>query len=90
MIKYRIAGIWMGVRIMADYSRFKTETLKKMRESAYEKYCYETTKLTSADTWGNGMRLAKLPQQKAWERARERLYAIDRELALRKERGDCV
>ncbi len=75
---------------MADYSRYKTETLKKMRESAYEKYCYETTKPTSADNWGNGMRLAKLPQQKAWERARERLYAIDRELALRKERGDCV
>ena len=29
---------------MADYSRFKTDTLKKMREKAYEKYCYETTK----------------------------------------------
>ena len=75
---------------MADYSRFKTDTLKKMREKAYEKYCYETTKPTSADNWGNGMRLAKLPQQKAWERSRERLDAIDRELALRKERGDFV
>ena len=73
---------------MADYSRFKTDTLKKMREKAYEKYCYETTKPTGANNWGSGMRLAKLPQEKAWERARERLDAIDRELALRKERGD--
>ena len=73
---------------MADYGRFKTETLKKMREKAYEKYCYETTKQSSADNWGNGMRLSRLPQEKAWEKARERLDAIDRELALRKERGD--
>ena len=75
---------------MADYSRFKTETLKKMRESAYEKYYYETTKPTSADNWGNGMRLAKLPRETVWERARERLDAIDRELALRQERGGCI
>lgn len=29
---------------MADYSRYKTETLVKMRDRAYEKYCAETTK----------------------------------------------
>lgn len=35
---------------MADYSRYKTETLVKMRDRAYEKYCAETTK--PQGNWG--------------------------------------
>lgn len=67
---------------MADYSRYKTETLEKMREKAYDKY-YELT-LKPSGNWGDGMRLSKLPQHKAWERAKERLDAIDAELEKRK------
>lgn len=60
---------------MADYSRYKTETLIKMREKAYDKY-YELT-IKPSGNWGDGMRLSKLPQHKKWERAKERLDAID-------------
>ncbi|MCI8403383.1 MAG: hypothetical protein HFE49_00610 [Clostridia bacterium] len=67
---------------MADYSRYKTETLKKMRDRAWDKYCIETSK--PCGNWGDGMRLAKLPQHKAWEKARMRLNEIDAELARRK------
>ena len=69
---------------MADYSRYKTETLVKMRDRAYEKYCAETTK--PQGNWGDGMRLAKLPTLSAWEKARERYFAIDAELKRRKLR----
>ncbi|PWM24740.1 MAG: hypothetical protein DBX40_06315 [Clostridiales bacterium] len=68
---------------MADYSRYKTETLVKMRDRAYEKYCAETTK--PQGNWGDGMRLAKLPTLSAWEKARERYFAIDAELKRRKK-----
>lgn len=37
---------------MVDYSRYKTETLKKMREAAWEKYCAEVEK--PGDGWGPG------------------------------------
>lgn len=66
---------------MPDYSRYKTETLKKMREKAYEKYHAETSKPNG--NWGDGMRLAKLPSLSAWEKARERYYAIDAEIQRR-------
>lgn len=69
---------------MADYSRYKTETLIKMREKAYDKY-YELT-IKPSGTWGDGMRLSKLPQHKKWERAKERLDAIDAELERRKNK----
>lgn len=68
---------------MADYSRYKTETLKKMRDKAYDKY-YKLT-IKPSGNWGDGMRLSKLPQEKAWERAKERLDAIEKELELRNE-----
>lgn len=68
---------------MADYSRYKTETLIKMREKAYDKY-YELT-IKPSGNWGDGMRLSKLLQNKAWERAKERLDAIDTELERRKD-----
>ena len=48
---------------MADYSRYRTETLKKMREAAWEKYYAEAEK--PAGNWGDGMRLSKLPEHKA-------------------------
>lgn len=66
---------------MTDYSRYKTETLKKMRDRAWEKYEYETSK--SCGNWGDGMRLAKLPENKAWERAKERYDALCKELKNR-------
>lgn len=67
---------------MADYSRYKTETLEKMRSAAWEKYYAETTK--PCGNWGDGMRLSKLPEHKAWERAKERYEAICAELKRRK------
>ena len=68
---------------MADYTRYKTETLKKMHEKAWEKYKTETEK--SQGNWGDGMRLAKLPSLSAWSKARERLYEIEAELEKRKK-----
>ena len=68
---------------MADYSRYKTTTLLKMKDAAYEKYCSETVK--PCGNWGDGMRLSKLPSNSVWERARERYFAICAELARRKK-----
>jgi len=67
---------------MPDYSRYRTETLEKMKTAAWEKYQAETAKPCGG--WGDGMRLAKLPQLKAWERARERYEAICTELDNRR------
>lgn len=66
---------------MANYSRYKTATLQKMRETAWKKYVAETQK--PLGNWGDGMRLSKLPQGKAWEKAREKYYAICAELEKR-------
>lgn len=71
---------------MADYSRYKTETLKKMRDVALEKYYSETVK--PSGNWGDGMRLSKLPQLKTWERAKARYDAICAELNRRKLPGE--
>lgn len=68
---------------MADYSRYKTETLKKMRDAAWEKYYAETTK--PGDGWGAGFRHWKLRENKAYERAKERYEAICAELKQREE-----
>lgn len=59
---------------MADYSRYKSETLEKMRSVAWDKYCSETIK--PCGNWGDGMRLSKLPEHKAWEKAKQRYDAI--------------
>ena len=67
---------------MADYSRYKTETLEKMRLAAWEKYYKEAIK--PCGNWGDGMRLAKLPEHKAWEKAKQRYEAICAELEKRK------
>ena len=67
---------------MADYSRYKTETLKKMEVAAWEKY--QALTLAPSGNWGDGMRLSK-PSQKSWERARERYYAIQAELERRRK-----
>lgn len=63
---------------MADYSRYKTETLEKMRSKAFDKY-YELT-IKPSGNWGDSI--------KEWERAKERLDAIEKELALRKENDE--
>lgn len=70
---------------MADYSRYRLETLLKMRERAQEKYEQEVTK--PVGNWGDGMRLSKLPSIAGYERARERLDAIDREIDRRMRLG---
>ena len=68
---------------MADYSRYKLETLRKMRDRAQEKYEYEVMK--PVGNWGDGMRLAKLPSITGYERAKERLDAINREIRRREQ-----
>lgn len=68
-------------RKMADYSRYKTATLERMRAAAWEKYYAETMK--PCGNWGDGMRLSKLLQNKKWEKAKERYEAICRELEKR-------
>lgn len=74
---------------MADYSRYKTETLEKMRLSAWEKYYSETIK--PCGNWGDGMRLSKLPEHKAWEKAKQRYDAICAELERRRSaENKCV
>jgi len=68
---------------MADYSRYNLETLQKMRERAQEKYEQEVMK--PVGNWGDGMRLAKLPSIAGYERAKERLDAINEEIRRRKQ-----
>lgn len=70
---------------MADYSRYKTSTLEKMKTTAWEKYYFETSK--PGEGWGAGMRKARLCDNKAWERAKERYYAICAELDRRKKQN---
>lgn len=67
---------------MADYSRYKTETLLKMKDKAYDKYCEAT--MNPVGNWGDGMRLSKLPSISSWEHAKERYDAICEELERRK------
>ena len=55
---------------MADYSRYKTKTIKKMREAAWEKYYAETIK--PGNDWGAGYRHWKLRDYKGYEKAKER------------------
>lgn len=68
---------------MADYTRYKLETLQKMRERAQEKYEQEVMK--PVGNWGDGMRLAKLPSITGYERAKERLDAINQEIRRREQ-----
>lgn len=68
---------------MADYSRYKLETLKKMLDKAEEKLNAETIK--PVGHWGDGMRLAKLPSIAAWERASDRVAALKQEIRRREE-----
>lgn len=68
---------------MADYSRYKLETLRKMRDRAQEKYEYEVMK--PVGNWGDGMRLAKLPSITGYERAKERLDAINKAIQKREQ-----
>jgi len=70
---------------MADYSRYKTETLRKMQNQAAVQLDIETRRTTRADQWGAGMRYAKLPSEKRWERAKDRYDEITKELNRRFE-----
>lgn len=70
---------------MADYSRYKTETLIKMKDKAWDKYYSLTIK--PSGNWGDGMRLSKLPQNKEWEKAKEKYDAIENELNKRKNKN---
>ncbi len=72
---------------MAGYGRYKTETLRKMREAAWEKYYAETMK--SGDGWGAGFRHWKLQNHKGYEKAKARYDEICAELNRRSvEQGD--
>lgn len=73
---------------MADYSRYKTETLKKMLDTAKARYYAETEK--PCGNWGDGMRRSRLPQNKAWERAKDRYEAISAELNRRTTEDKCI
>ncbi len=73
---------------MADYSRYKTETLKKMLDTAKARYYAETEK--PCGNWGDGMRRSRLPQNKAWERAKDRYEAICAELNRRTTEDKCI
>ena len=68
---------------MADYSRYKLETLKKMLDKAEEKLYAETIK--PVGNWGDGMRLSKLPSIAAWEKARDRVDALKQEIRRRED-----
>lgn len=68
---------------MADYSRYKTNTLKRMREAAFEKYYAETMK--PGDGWGSGFRHWKLQEDRAYEKARVRYEEICAELKRRED-----
>lgn len=70
---------------MADYSRYKTATLEKMRDAAWEKYQVETLK--PGEGWGSGFRKVHLCDNRAWEKAKERYDAICEELRMRRTRG---
>lgn len=66
---------------MADYSKYKMETLLKMKDRAYEKYYNETIK--SCGNWGDGMRLSKLRSLSGYEKAKERYDEICKEIENR-------
>ena len=68
---------------MADYSRYKTATLERMRAAAWEKYYAETMK--PCGNLGDGMRLSKLPQNRKWEKAKEELRRYDIEDIIEKK-----
>lgn len=69
---------------MADYTRYRTETLERMREAAFERYRAELMK--PDDGWGSGFRHWKLREYKGLERAQARYDAICAELKRRKDR----
>ena len=66
---------------MANYSRYRTATLERMKDAAYEKYMQEANK--PIDGWGTGMRCTHLSNYKGWERAKERYEAICTEIKRR-------
>lgn len=65
---------------MKNYS---VETLEKMQSKAWDKY-YELTNKPCGN-WGDGMRLSKLPQNKAWEKAREKYYKLEEAVKLKRQ-----
>ena len=66
---------------MADYARYKTETLQKMHDRAYGRYIELSG--TPCGNWGDGMRRVKLPSVTAWEQVRNRCKAIADEIERR-------
>ena len=66
---------------MADYRRYKTETLEKMLAKAWAKYKKEIEK--PGEGWGAGMRKSRLCEYKGLDKARDRYDAIRAELRKR-------
>ena len=67
---------------MADYSRYKTETLKKMFDKALGRYI-RLTASPAGDEWGFGMRHNKLSSLSNWARASERCESLAKEIGKR-------
>ncbi len=70
---------------MADYTRYRTETLEKMRDAAWEKYLAETGKPGAG--WGSGSRRRGPQGVRGFDRAKTRYDAICAELRRREAAG---
>ena len=68
---------------MADYTQYKTETLKKMCETAYAEYYRAAVR--PCGNWSKGC-----PEAKALERATKRYEAICAELERRAQENKCA
>lgn len=66
---------------MADYAKYKTETLQKMHDRAFDRYIELCKK--PCGNWGDGMRKSRLPSATAWEQSRNRCKAIADEIERR-------
>ena len=70
---------------MAAYEKYKTATLEKMLSKAKEKY-FGLTVSQNGNTWGYGMRHNRLASLTSWERQKERIENMEKELLKRKSR----
>lgn len=68
------------------YARYSLETLLKWRDKADCDYVEETLKKQGG--WGDGMRLSKLPTLARWNKLRDKLNALNDEIALRNQQAD--
>lgn len=71
---------------MADYRRYKTETLERMYSKALAESVSAAEAVDRNSGWGDGFRKVHLmPGLRRWEKASERVKAIREELNRRKK-----